>query len=165
MNCLKAIVFLLRSYTFISASLLLVAQILAIFSDTTKLEPIQFALHFYMAFSLCMVMINEIQVFALFRDSGMLSNWFSCGTLYSFLGVIALEENEVVLSQIVVDDNGVETPVKMSGLSLYSEVTAWLLVTAACFYVLLGFTCIQVLYRRQTQKEAEEKKKRTPNQI
>jgi len=85
--------------------------------------------------------------------------------VYSFLGVIALEENEVVFSQIVVDENGVESAVKMSGLSLYSEVTAWLLVTAACFYVLLGFTCIQVLYRRQTQKEAEEKKKRTPNQI
>jgi len=137
---LHATVLLLRSYSVISAFLSLAAQMSAYFI----LQPgaIHSVLYFYTTSGDLLLIINEAQLFEL--DS-MTSKWISRGILYSFLGLITLEQiDEVSFSE--------ETRL----LELANKVAAWLIISSACFYLLLCCFSMQVLFFRHLCSEGME---------
>lgn len=105
----------------------------------------------YISVFCILVVITESRVpIPLVRDSQILQQYISRGFLYSFIGIICLEEahSERVLG-LLTDTAGFH----ILWAALFMEVSAWSMLGMGMLYMALGILCMKILRDRMAERE------------
>jgi cation transport ATPase len=104
-----------------------------------KLGPIQWVLRGYVIALCFLVLFNELEMSKLARENMILHNWVCRGLLYSFIGVIGLEENDTYVYK---DD----PPLGSGSAKYFMQAVSWIIVGVGAVYFVMGLLCIQRQY-------------------
>jgi hypothetical protein len=104
-----------------------------------KLGPIQWVLRGYVIALCLLVLFNELEMSKLARENMILHNWVCRGLLYSFIGVIGLEENDTYEYK---DD----PPLGAGSAKYFLHVVSWIIIGVGAIYFVMGLLCIQRQY-------------------
>jgi hypothetical protein len=110
-----------------------IGQLLSLFYQEIN-GAIHYVLRIYVVLFSALVVVNELEWFAFTRESRVLHSWVSRGLLYSFVGVIALQENEVTPQ----DDNPA-----VDGAMYYVAAADWAMLGIGMLYFVMGVICLQ----------------------
>lgn len=144
-KCLHRIFVLIKLITLLAALAMAIGQLVGIILK--QVGPIQYVLRIYIIVFCFVIFINEMEWTAMIRESQVLSNWVTRGAIYSFVGVIGLEENDVDTN------NSRSSNQKVAQTALiYIKVVAWGMV-GTCHPSLLHFLllllapyCLQIIH-------------------
>jgi hypothetical protein len=131
------LVLLFRGITVLAALNMAVGQVLGIVFETAG--PVQYVLRFYVVLLCLLVILNELEYFALTVESRILHYWVTRGALYAFIGLLGLEENDT--------SAGVSTS-SSSVATTYVKAVAWVMIGIGATYFLMGLFCLQFVYDR-----------------
>jgi hypothetical protein len=134
------LVLLFRGITALSALNMAVGQVLGIVYQGAG--PVQYVLRFYVVLLCLLVVLNELEYFALTVESRILHYWVTRGALYAFIGLLGLEENDTSESVNASSSSsfGVGTA--------YIKAVAWVMIGIGATYFLMGLFCLQFVYDR-----------------
>lgn len=155
---------LLEGVTTVVCCCLLVSQVFPFF--IMRLRDIGFLvtlLKVYISlFCLLFVLTETGAPVPLLRGSALLQPYLSRGFLYSFLGLICVEE---AYSERVKDmmSNSNRDEFHISWAPLFMQVTAWLVLSCGVIYMLLGICCLKRLRDRMQQNEIDAWRKYREN--
>eukprot|EP00978_Attheya_sp_CCMP212_P000422 scaffold867_cov50-Attheya_sp.AAC.1 len=110
-----------------------IGQFLSLFYQEIN-GAIHYVLRVYVVSFSALVVVNELEWFAFTRESRVLHNWVSRGLLYSFVGVIALQENQVTPQ----DDNPA-----VDGAMYYVAAADWAILGMGMVYFAMGIIGLQ----------------------
>jgi hypothetical protein len=130
------LVLLFRGITVMAALNMAVGQVLGIVFETAG--PVQYVLRFYVVLLCLLVILNELEYFALTVESRILHYWVTRGALYAFICLLGLEENDT--------SAGVST--SSSVATTYVKAVAWVMIGIGATYFLMGLVCLQFVYDR-----------------
>jgi hypothetical protein len=130
------LVLLFRGITVLAALNMAVGQVLGIVFETAG--PVQYVLRFYVVLLCLLVILNELEYFALTVESRILHYWVTRGALYAFIGLLGLEENDA--SAGVSTSSGVATT--------YVKAVAWVMIGIGATYFAMGLCCLQFVFDR-----------------
>lgn len=130
------LVLLFRAITMLAALNMAVGQVLGIVFQTSG--PVQYVLRFYVVLLCLLVILNELEYFALTVESRILHYWVTRGALYAFIGLLGLEEN---------DTSGSASSSFNVGTT-YVKAVAWIMIGIGATYFLMGLFCLQFVYDR-----------------
>ena len=90
--------------------------------------------------------------------NGIIQNWILRGFLYSFIGLIGMEQDLAIrVEEISAGSASVLGPDFLTLFAmLFINITAWTIIGVGILYMLLGIVCMQGLYDR-LEKEHREK--------
>lgn len=91
------------------------------------------------------------------RNSQLLNNYISRGFVYSFLGLICLEEAYSVRVKEIVSTHA--DAYHVSWASLFMQISSWLIFACGCLYMLMGLCCLKRLRDRVREKDRKTWKK------
>jgi len=112
--------------------------------------PIQYVLRFYVVLLSLLVILNELELTSITRESRILRYWITRGVFYAFIGLLGLEENDTSSSTNANDFR--------IGI-LYTKAVAWIMVGLGGLYFVMGVCCLQLLEHR-LRTNYEERKER-----
>ena len=117
----------------------------------------------YLAFFNFYLILAEFDIFSDFN------NWIKRGVVYTFMGVVALDQRESMVKY------GILNPKKDTSMgqtwnelwaSIFIEATSWSIIGIGCMYLLLGLLCMQKIrdrlrrqYQQKLQEDAENKQR------
>mmetsp|Transcript_25525 Transcript_25525/g.35785 ORF Transcript_25525/g.35785 Transcript_25525/m.35785 type:complete len:293 (+) Transcript_25525:83-961(+) len=155
---------------------LLATQALPLFFvPLADIGVLQLALRLYVSLFCLSFMLVEFNVPAPFiRDSKILQAYFSRGFIYSFIGLIGMEESyAVTVKTLTAEGNGGThqyDAFRISWAPLFILVSSWLMVITGVLYMLLGICCMKKLrdslkkkYDKQLKRFKDSKKKKRNN--
>lgn len=103
------------------------------------------------------------------RESVILRLWITRGLFYAFIGILGLEQN---------DNATARDGVQLSDLTRnYLRAVAWVMIGCGAIYLIMGATCMQLLYNKQradydermgkseTVRSTVERSSTGPNQV
>mmetsp|Transcript_39651 Transcript_39651/g.48279 ORF Transcript_39651/g.48279 Transcript_39651/m.48279 type:complete len:262 (+) Transcript_39651:160-945(+) len=131
----------------VSAFLMGVGQFIGLFYQESG--PVQSVVRVYMMAMCGLIVLNELEWLSFTRDSKLLWIWISRGIVYSFVGVIGIQEIEASEARSSV------TEIWSAGLRKYLVLTAWAMIASGILYFVLGVTCMQIVLGRLRKKYAE----------
>jgi hypothetical protein len=99
--------------------------------------PVQYVLRFYVVMLCLLVVLNELEYFALTVESRILHNWITRGALYAFIGLLGLDENDTA------NYEGADP-----GTTYYIKAVAWVMIGVGALYALMGICCLQLAHDR-----------------
>lgn len=104
--------------------------------------PIQWILRAY-TIGLCFVVLfTEMEMSKLARENIILHNWISRGLIYSFIGVIGLEEIDT--------SDFKENPVRgVVPAQYFIKAVAWIMIGIGAMYFFMGIACFQQYYEKE----------------
>lgn len=147
-----------------AALCLLVSQILPFLlvqqrSDITKKIGINsMALRLYISVFCVLFMGTEMGTpLSIVRNSQLLQTYASRGFLYSFLGLVCVEESYSERVRDIVAHVG--DSFHIGWASVFMEVSSWLMLSTGMVYILLGVCCCKRLRDRKKQREVDAWKK------
>ena len=147
-----------RFFRFVSLLAILAAVAMAIgqvvgifFFDV---GPIQYVMRIYVVALCVMVVFNECEWTKYTKESSILRNWVTRGLIYSFVGVLGLEENDT-------STNRSDNVTGQEAADIYTKAVAWLMLGVGMLYFLMGITCMQRIYKKQ-REDFEERVARAP---
>jgi hypothetical protein len=104
-------------------------------------------------FCLLVIVTESSAPIPIVRDSQILQNYCSRGFLYSFIGIICLEEaySERVKGLLanVANVDGFH----IAWAALFMEFSAWLMLAMGMLYMVLGILCLKLLRDRMVERE------------
>lgn len=112
---------------------------------------IQIVLRIYVVMLCLLVILNELAWTKYTRDSTLLHLWITRGLVYSFVGVLGLEENSVSPYR--------ESTIAATPALLYLKGVAWMMVACGCTYIALGALCLQIVDDRMKKDLAQRKER------
>jgi cation transport ATPase len=86
-----------------------------------KLGPVQWVLRGYVVALCFLVLFTELEMTKLARENIILHNWICRGLLYSFIGVLGLEENDTAVYK---DD----PPLGSSSAKFFMNAVSWIII-------------------------------------
>lgn len=105
---------------------------------------------------------NEIAAIPFLTDSRILRNWLTRGFLYFYLGVLTLQQN-----QIVYTGSAAKSQVKGVSLKKFLEVVSYMMMSWGLLYSLMWAFCLQRLEnsireegKATAEEEAQDEKER-----
>ena len=143
-SCLHIFFDFVGSVTSISALCMVLSQVLPLFFvDECEIGPVQMALRVYMTVFCVGVIVAELE--CLFINSmPLLHNWLVRGIVYSFLGIVGMEESVAVKFDFKNDDNNVTTT-KEGHASLFIKLSSYAMTAMGALYFLMGCLCMRRL--------------------
>ncbi|CAN0089687.1 unnamed protein product [Ectocarpus sp. 12 AP-2014] len=128
-GCLLDSLLLLNAITVIAALGVGVAQgmVLGYHKD---LSPESVAVRCYNILFCMLIIMAELEWTTTVREMFVLHSWIPRGVVYSFVGVLVLEEE---------DEKGLD----LGGFGLYITIIAWIMVGIGALYFLLGLCCVK----------------------
>jgi hypothetical protein len=154
---------LLQGVAVISALCLLVTQAIPITLDAKTSEPVQMnflsvALKVYISlFCIIFVLIELNLNIPFLRSSELLQTFLSRGFIYSFLGLICVEEAYSERVRDIVSHGKDEFHV--GWLAIFMQISSWFMLGVGALYMLLGVFCLRGFRDRLNQKEQDDWKK------
>jgi hypothetical protein len=136
------LVLLFRGVTALSALNMAVGQVLGIVYQGAG--PVQYVLRFYVVLLCLLVVLNELEYFALTVESRILHYWVTRGALYAFIGLLGLEENDTSESVNASSSSSFGVGVGTA----YIKAVAWVMIGIGATYFLMGLFCLQFVYDR-----------------
>ena len=127
--------------TGLSAVLMAFGQVIGVFFE--KQDIIQLVLRLYVIVLSCLIVMNELEWSKYTRDSAILRIWITRGIIYSFVGVLGLDEN----SDAVARDTS-KNSVGDAYATIYFAVVAWSLIVCGMLYFFMGLCCLQMAQDR-----------------
>jgi len=116
------------------------------------------ALKVYVAlFCLLFILVECDTPIPLIRNSDLLQSYLSRGFLYSFLGLICLEEAYSERVKEMVSSHADEFHVAWA--SLFMQISSWLIFACGIFYMLMGLCCLKRLRDKIRIKDKDVWKK------
>jgi hypothetical protein len=110
-------------------------------------------------FCLLVIVTESSAPIPIVRNSQILQNYCSRGFLYSFIGIICLEEaySERVKGLLanVANVDGFH----IAWAALFMEFSAWLMLAMGMLYMVLGLLCLKLLRDRMVEREKKHWKK------
>lgn len=90
--------------------------------------------------------------------NGIIQNWVLRGFLYSFIGLIGMEQDLAIrVEEISAGSASVLGPDFLTLFAmLFINITAWTMISVGILYIVLGMFCLQGLYER-IEKDYREK--------
>lgn len=117
-----------------------------------KVGPIQIALRAYVIGLSFLVLFTEMEMTKLARENIILHNWICRGLIYSFIGVIGLEENDSLEFKS-------DPPLGTDSAEWFMDVVCWIIIGVGVVYFIMGILCIQRRYEWErleyTEKSAQ----------
>ena len=146
---------LLEGVTAVVCACLFVTQILPFFVLRFRdIGLLATMLKIYIAlFSLLFVLTETGAPVPILRHSPLLQPYASRGFLYSFLGLIGVQEAYSERVRDVMKAHGDEFHI--SWAPLFLQVTAWLVLSSGVVYLVLGICCLQRVRDRLHQNELD----------
>ena len=150
---------LVSAVTVIASLGLLATQLLPLFLAPLKSQGyFDLALKVYVACFCFLFIVVECDVPVPFvRHSQLLQTYLSRGFLYSFLGLICLQEAYSERVKEMVSTHADEFDVAWA--SLFMQISSWLIFACGVFYMLMGLCCLKNLRDRIRKKDKEVWKK------
>lgn len=154
---------LLEGVATVAAMLLLVTQILPLFLIKSREIPVKLgilnmALRIYISlFCLIFIMTETGAPIPLIRKSILLQPYLSRGFLYSFLGLICVQEAYSERVKDIVSHGSEEFHVGWA--AIFMEATSWLMLSCGIIYFLMGICCLKRMRDRYQQREIDEWKR------
>lgn len=147
---------LLEGVTIVGALCLLVTQVLPLLlvPSSEIIERIGFlslALKIYLSLFCFLIIGTEFNV-AFVQRSPLLSTFSSRGFLYSFLGLICVEEAYSERVKDLIAHGREEFHVGWQ--AIFMQISSWFMLAVGCMYMLLGVCCMK---RHRDRMEAREK--------
>jgi len=95
---------------------------------------------FYIVIQSFLVATNEIAAVPFLTDSRILRNWFTRGILYIYLGVLTLQQTQIIYS-------GSASTKKVKGVSLknFLQAVSYMMISWGILYSLMWSLCLQRL--------------------
>jgi len=128
-------------------------------SSTNVSLWIRYVSLFYIVIQAFLVATNEVAAIPFLTDSRILRNWLTRGFLYLFLGVLTLQQTQIVYTGSATKKN--------KSLKTFLEVNSYMMMSWGLLYSLMWSFCLQRLENniREEAKasavnEAEEEKER-----
>lgn len=146
----------IEGITAISALLLCVTQLVPFLFVKAKslnkdLGFVAIIERIYVSVFCVLVVITESRApIPLVRDSQILQQYFSRGFLYSFIGIICLEE---AYSERVKGLLSETAGFHILWAALFMEVSAWSMLAMGMLYMTLGILCMKLLRDRMAERE------------
>lgn len=106
------------------------------------------------SFCLVFVAVETDLPIPFLRDSNLFQRYLSRGFLYSFLGLICLEEayservRDIVKKSSSLDNVG--------WAAIFMQLSSWLMLAVGCLYMLMGVCCLKGLRDRLKEREQRE---------
>lgn len=116
-----------------------------------KVDPIQYVLRVYIIALCALMVLTELEWTKMTRESRLLNNWVSRGCVYSFIGVLGLEENDVS----PLDDT---SELGREAALNYIKVVAWLMIGCGILYFCMGVLCLQLVCNRLRRNYQERQR-------
>jgi len=160
-----------RYLAIIASSMMLLMQLVPLYILKSESTWLQIAVRSYLAIFCLFFILTESNI-PILRDllsKFAHSNWILRGFLYSFIGLIGIEQNLA----IKVADIAAGTTSSVLGPtyeklfeSLFMDITTWTMISVGILYFVLGLLCMQQWYEKLTKnhnqkvREYKQKKKR-----
>jgi hypothetical protein len=148
--------YFIEGFGVITSLCLLATQILPLFFLTMKqigvLEMVQ---KVYVTLFCLLFLLVECDVpVAFLKDASFLQTYFSRGFLYSFLGLSCLEEaySERIKDMLVHSKDQFH----VSWISLFMQVSSWMMLALGILYMLLGMCCLKLLRDKLKDQDKEK---------
>ena len=116
----------------VSSFMLFVGQCVAIFYG--RASRVQVVLKLYVMAFCVLIIMNEMEWTRLATESKLLVNWMGRGFSYSFVGLVSVEENDVMVRFINVSLAG-KTQL------MFIESVSYMMVGVGVIYFILGLSC------------------------
>lgn len=158
---------LLQGIAVISALCLLVSQAIPIILTTSTSLPAQMtflslALKAYISlFCITFALVELDLPIPFLRTSELLQTFISRGFIYSFLGLICVEEAYSERVRDIVSHGKDEFHV--GWLAIFMQISSWVMLGVGALYMLLGVFCLRGLRDRLHRKEQDDWKKYREN--
>lgn len=160
-----------RYLAIIASSMMLLMQLVPLYILKSESTWLQIAVRSYLAIFCLFFILTESNI-PILRDllsKFAHSNWILRGFLYSFIGLISMEQDLA----IKVADIAAGTTSSVLGptysklfASLFMDITTWTMISVGILYFVLGLLCMQQWYEKlsknhdQKVREYKQKKKR-----
>lgn len=132
-SCVHRFFRFVKFITVVSSLMLFIGQCVAIFYGPAS--RVQIVLKLYvMAFCCRLVIMNEMEWTRLATDSRLLTNWMGRGFSYSFVGLVSVEENDVMVKFM---DVSLANKTQM----MFIEAVGYMMVAVGVIYFTLGVSC------------------------
>jgi hypothetical protein len=154
---------LLQGVAVIAALCLLVTQAIPITLKASTSYPVSItflslALKVYISlFCITFVLVESNLPIPFIRTSELLQAFISRGFIYSFLGLICVEEAYSERVRDIVSHGKDEFHV--GWLAIFMQISSWFMLGVGALYMLLGVFCLRGLRDRMHREEQEEWKK------
>jgi hypothetical protein len=141
----------------VTASLcLMVTQLVPVLlvKSSSQIGILSLALRVYITIFCLLFICTETQLpIPVVRQSQLLQTYVSRGFLYSFIGLICVEEAYSERVKGIVSH--VDDSFHIGWASVFMEVSSWLMLSTGAMYAFLGLFCCRRLRDRMKQKEIE----------
>jgi hypothetical protein len=157
-NCLLHMLHWFEGIAIISCLGVLVTQILPLlFVSANHLGFLQSVLRIYVSlFSITFILVELRVPLGFLTKAHLLQTYFSRGLLYTFLGVVGMEE--AYSGRIEESINHVTDEFHVSWAPLFMQISSWLVFAVGCIYMIFGMCCLQIL-RDKLHQDYQAKKK------
>ena len=105
---------------------------------------------FYIVLQCVMVALTEIGRIPFLTDSGLLRLWLTRGLIYFFIGVLCLQQNEIIFYDALADHQ-----VRGITLKTFLDVVSYMMMSFGLFYSLMWALCLQRLARSVREQERQ----------
>lgn len=115
----------------------------------------------YLSIFCVLVIVTESSApLPIVRESQILQNYCSRGFLYSFIGIICLEEaySERVKG-LLANVTNADGSFHVAWAALFMEFSAWLMLALGMLYMALGVLCLKILRDRMVEREKKHWKR------
>lgn len=134
-SCIQHFFRLMRAVAIIGSLAMAAGQTIEIlFGD---IEVIEYILRLYMLIFCLVIILNELTCTRII-SSGLLSNWISRGVIYSFVGVVGIDENHRDEYANNVDQTTLT----------FLKIVAWGMIGCGILYFILGLLCCQIVSKK-----------------
>lgn len=155
-HCMLHFFHWLEALAIISCLGVLTTQILPlVVFPLSELGFLQCVLRIYVSlFSVIFILVELRLPLGFLQKSHLLQTYFSRGFLYTFLGVIGMEE---AYSGRIDDMVSHSTDAfHVAWAPLFMEISSWVVFAIGCFYMLCGLCCLQVVRDNLHDKHKKE---------
>ena len=158
-----------RYLAIIASSMMLLMQLVPLYILKSESTWLQIAVRSYLAIFCLFFILTESNI-PILRDllsKFAHSNWILRGFLYSFIGLIGIEQNLAIKVADIAAGTSVLGPTYGTLFaSLFMDITTWTMISVGILYFVLGLLCMQQWYEKlgknhnQKVREYKQKKKR-----
>jgi hypothetical protein len=120
----------------------------------TRMNALSLALKVYISvFCLMFIIVEADLPVPWIQQSPLLVRFFSRGFVYSFIGLVCVEES---YSERVRDILHLKDEFHVGWAAIFMQISSWLMLAIGCIYMIMGIFCLKGLRDRLKQKEAKE---------
>jgi len=158
-SCLHLFFDCVSSVTALSALCMGLSQVLPMFFvDEGEIGPVQMALRVYMTLFCVGVIVAELECLLINRMP-LLHSWLVRGIVYSFLGIVGMEESVAVKFDLNNDDDSSVPTTREGHASLFIKLSSYAMTALGVLYFLMGCLCMRRLRDNCRTKYNERIKK------